>query len=113
MPWPKIPRIACLIGALMLAVAMPDALQPAASAQALNGGERAIKLAELYNGGMMFFEGGKYQECVAKLEEFLGMLTEEEKQKTPLTYLTLGEAYYRLGAEDNFNKAIAYWNEFL
>ena len=72
-----------------------------------------MKLANLYNSGMQFFEGGKYEECVKKLEEFLGMLTEEEKQKTPLTYLTLGESYFRMGKEDNWKKAISYWNEFM
>jgi tetratricopeptide (TPR) repeat protein len=102
-----------LIGTLVIVAAVPVTMVPQASGQTLNGGERAIKIAELYNAGMMFFEGGKYSECVAKLEEFLGMLTEDEKQKTQLTYLTLGEAYYRLGKEDNFNKAINYWTEFL
>ena len=72
-----------------------------------------MKLAQLYNGGLQFFEGGKYEECIKRLEEFLGLLTEEEKQKTPITFLTLGEAYFRLGKEDNFKKAIVYWNEFI
>ncbi len=74
---------------------------------------RAATLAELYNGGMQYFEGGKYPECIERLEKFLGMLTEDEKQRTPLTYLTLGEAYFRLGKDENFTKAIGYWMEFL
>ena len=83
------------------ALACAVALVPVRPAQAqLKPGadaSRAATLAELYNGGTMYFEGGKYPECIERLEKFLGMLTEEEKQKTPLTYLMLGEAYYRLG----------------
>jgi len=74
---------------------------------------RLMKMADSYNAGMMYFEGGKYSESVAKLEEFLKMLTEEEKQKTPLTYLTLGEACFRLGKDENLNKAIVHWTEFI
>jgi tetratricopeptide (TPR) repeat protein len=75
--------------------------------------QRRMLLSELNSGGMMFFEGGKYAECIEKLEKFLGMLSEEEKGKVPLIYLTLGEAFYRLGKEENFSKAISYWTEFL
>ena len=74
---------------------------------------RRMLLVDLHNGGMMFFEGGKYAECIEKLEKYLAELKEEEKQKAPMIYLTLGEAYFRLGQDENFTKAIAYWNEFL
>ena len=94
------------------ALACVIALSPTCPTQAQDATRPAV-LAALYNGGMMYFEGGKYPECIERLEKFLGMLTEEEKQKTPLTYLTLGEAYFRLGKEENFTKAISYWNEFL
>ncbi|MEO6787205.1 MAG: tetratricopeptide repeat protein, partial [Chthoniobacteraceae bacterium] len=98
------------------ALAFAIALSPTCPAQTVvpsKDSTRPMVLAELYNGGMMYFEGGKYPECIERLEKFLGMLTEEEKQKTPLTYLTLGEAYFRLGKEENFTKAIGYWTEFL
>jgi tetratricopeptide (TPR) repeat protein len=43
------------------------------------------------------------------------MLTEAEKQHevNKVTYLALGECYFRLGKEENYTKAIAYWNEFI
>ena len=75
---------------------------------------RAVKLAQLYNGGMQFFEGQKYQEAITRLEDFLGQLTPEEISKRPLVYLVLGECYYGLGGDVNFMKAIdSYWVEFI
>ena len=67
----------------------------------------------LHNKGLQFFEGGKYAECVEQLEKYLGMLTELEKQNAALIYLTLGEAYFRLGKDENYTKAITYWTEFM
>jgi tetratricopeptide (TPR) repeat protein len=108
---PAIIRLAAFVIAFATALSLtcPAQTPPAPAKEAT----RPMILAELYNGGMQYFEGGKYAESIERLEKFLGMLTEEEKQKTPLTYLTLGEAYFRLGKDDNFKKAIVYWTEFL
>lgn len=106
MPRPAIIRLAAFAVVFATALLLPSAAQNPPPT-------RPMILAELYNGGMMYFEGGKYSESIERLEKFLGMLTEEEKQKTPLTYLTLGEAYFRLGKDENFTKAISYWNDFL
>ncbi len=76
---------------------------------------RAVKLSQLKNGALQFFEGGKYSDAIKKAEEYLGMLDAAEKvrETEKVTYLLLAECYYRLGKEDNINKAISYWNEFL
>ena len=125
MPRFLLTRIIPLTVALLAPAASTFAQAPApgpASGAAVNGqlDSRAVKLSQLYNGGMQFFEGQKYDEAIQKLEEFLGMLTEEEKQKTPLTYLVLGECYYRKGtANSKVDKEVlekgiaAYWKEFI
>ena len=41
---------------------------------------RAKKMSDLFNGGLQYFEGLKYDEAIRRLEEYLGMLTESEKQ---------------------------------
>ncbi len=76
---------------------------------------RAMKLAKIRNLGMQYFEGGKYKEAVEKLEEYWGQLEEGEKQtlNSAFIVLAMGECYFRLGKEENINKAIAYWTEFL
>ncbi|MEQ1853387.1 MAG: tetratricopeptide repeat protein, partial [Chthoniobacteraceae bacterium] len=106
-------RLAAL--AMTIATALPLPCRGQAPASGLPGKEntRATTLALLYNSGMQYFEGGKFAECMAKLEEFMGMLTDAEKQQTPLTFLTLGEACFRVGKEDNFKKAVNYWTEFI
>jgi hypothetical protein len=47
--------------------------QAAAGVQGASGvglpDSRAVKLAQLYNGGMQFFEGQKYQEAITRLED--------------------------------------------
>lgn len=106
---------------LILMAATAVLLQAPAEGQAVSEAQtRAMKLSQLYNGGMMYFEGGlatgekeKFTTAISKFEEFLGMLTAEEKLKTPLTYLALAECWYRLGGEENIKKAIDLWKEFI
>jgi tetratricopeptide (TPR) repeat protein len=76
---------------------------------------RAQKLARLKNRGLQFFEGGKYAEATQQLEEFLRELTPEEKRQevNKVTYLVLAESYFRLKKEENFLKAINYWNTYI
>ena len=110
MPRPAIIRLAAFAVAFAAAVLLPcHAQTPTKPGEPT----RPMILSELYNGGMMYFEGGKYPESIERLEKFLGMLTDEEKGKSPLTYLTLGEAYFRLGKDENFTKGIGHWTEFL
>ncbi len=91
------------------------ALSPTCPAQApVSAAEtRAATLAALHNMGMQYFEGGKYTECIEQLEKYLGMLTDAEKVNSSVTHLTLGEAFFRLGKDENFTKAINYWSEFM
>jgi tetratricopeptide (TPR) repeat protein len=76
---------------------------------------RAMQIAQIKNGGLQYFEGGKWAEAIKKFEELLTLLTDAEKQAevNQVTYLALGECYFRLEKEENFNKAIGYWQEFL
>jgi tetratricopeptide (TPR) repeat protein len=76
---------------------------------------RAMILTRLKNAALQYFEGGKYPEAIKNMEEFLGMLTEPEKQQdvSKVCFLLLAESYLRLGKEDNQNKAITYWQEFM
>ena len=84
---------------------------------------RAKKMSDLFNGGLQYFEGLKYDEAIRRLEEYLGMLTESEKQglaSAQATFLVLGECYYRNGTvggkldKDLLQKAMeTYWNEFI
>lgn len=105
--------ILMLAGAPRIAAQVPGTPPVAPKGNPAEEKTRLMKMAEAYTAGLMYFEGGKYTESIAKLMEFLGMTTEEEKQKTPITFLTLGEAFFRLGKEDNLKKAIATWEEFL
>jgi tetratricopeptide (TPR) repeat protein len=76
---------------------------------------RAVKLSQVKNEGLLYFEGGKWAEAIKRFEEYLGILTEAEKQheSNKVTYLALGECYFRLEKDENYTKAIGYWNEFL
>src|SRR5262245_4017561 len=75
---------------------------------------RAVQLAKLKDGAQQYFQGGKYEEAIKRVEEDLGMLNSDEKFRDVerFTYLMVAECYYRLGKEDNFNKAISYWKIF-
>jgi len=113
---PQLTRALVLGSALMVAAPVyGQAPAPAGPAQGGALDSRAVKLSELKNGGLQYFEGGKWEEAIKRFEEFLGMLTEAEKQHevNKVTYLALGECYFRLGKEENYKKAIGYWNEFI
>ena len=114
---PSLVRISVLVAALSAGV-VPAIAQATGQVTAtpLSADSRVKKIAELKNGGLQYFEGQKWEEAIKRLEECLGMLTEAEKQNpltSPIFYLALGESYFRLGKEENWTKAIAYWNEFL
>lgn len=83
--------------------------------QAGNLDSRAVVLSKLKNLAQQYFEGGKYTEAIAKFQEYQAMLSPAEKilEVEKVTYLLLAECFFRLGKEDNFNKAITYWSEFL
>ena len=100
---------------LGLVIALPSPLEAQVAPAANQQDSRAVQLAKIRNLGMQYFEGGKFAEAVAKLEEYWNQLREDEKQQPPSAYvvLAMGECYYRQGKEENLNKAIAYWNEFL
>ena len=112
---PLMNRIFALCAASMLAVSA--IAQGPATGGTQQGGldSRAIKLSQLKNGALQYFEGGKYEEAIKKALEYQGMLIGDEKTRETekVTYLLLAECYYRLGQEENFNKAITYWSEFL
>ena len=100
---------------LVLAIVLA---QPAAAqiAPGVNQQDTLVVMrAKIRNLGMQYFEGGKWQEAIQKLEEWWGLLKEEEKQQEPNAFviLAIGECYFRLGKDDNLTKAIANWNEFL
>lgn len=112
------PRTNCLL-AICAAAALAGstwAQVPAAGGtQQGNLDSRAVKLSQLKNGALQYFEGGKYQEAISKAMEYLGQLTPDEKRRETekVTYLLLAECHYRLGGDDNFKKAIDFWNEYL
>lgn len=80
-------------------------------------------MSDLVNGGFQYFEGLKYDEAIRRLEEYLGMLTESEKQtleSSKMAILVLGECYYINGTsggkldKDLLKKAMeVYWMDFL
>lgn len=96
---------------------MPVIAQVPAQTQTQNGDldSRAKTIADLKNGGLMYFEGRKWEESIKKFKELLAILNEPEKQHivNQITYLTLGECYFQLGKEENLLLAIAQWQEFL
>ena len=100
---------------LGLALALPQPTVAQVVPGVTQQDSRAVMLAKIRNLGMQYFEGGKYQEAIQKLEEWWNQLQEAEKQQEPNAFviLAIGESYYRLGKEDNLNKAIGYWNEFM
>lgn len=122
-----------LLSRIILLIALAFALTASTFAQApatAAGGApltpeqiRARKMSDLVNGGLQYFEGLKYDEAIRRLEEYLGMLTEAEKQglaSSQVALLVLGECYYRNGTvggkldKDLLEKAMAtYWNEFI
>lgn len=101
--------------ALALAIVLAQPVSAQVAPGATQQDSRAVMLAKIRNLGMQYFEGGKWQEAIQKLEEWWNQLQEAEKQQEPNAFviLAIGESYYRLGKEDNLNKAIGYWNEFL
>ena len=109
------------ITAISLGLALALAQPICAQAQVIPPGgtvpeTRVMRLAKIRNLGMQYFEGGKFAEAIKQLESYWGELQEEEKQQAPSAFvvLALGECYYRLGKEENLNKAITWWtNEFL
>src|SRR5688572_5393014 len=92
-----LPELArCSFLAAVIALAAP-ALGQVPSPQLGVADQRAVKLSELKNGGLMYFQGGKWEEAISRFTEYLQMLTEAERQHPPtqMVYLALGESRFR------------------
>src|SRR5215207_6043459 len=105
------------VTAAALAVAAACFAQGDSAGQAKAGitDSRALRLSELKNSALQYFEGKKWAEAIKKFEEHLAMLTEPEKGQlvAQVVYLGLAECNFNLEKEEFYLKAIAYWQEFL
>jgi hypothetical protein len=90
--------------AAVLAVAAACFAQGDSAGQAKAGitDSRALRLAELKNAALQYFEGKKWAEAIKKFEEHLAMLTEPEKGQlvAQVVYLGLAECNFNLEKEE-------------
>ena len=114
MSLPKLVRVP--LCAAIIATAAPVFAQDSAG-QARQGvtDSRALRLSQVKNTALQYFEGGKWADSIAKWKELLEMLddAEERQEVSKVIFLALGECYFRLGGDENLTQAIFNWNEFL
>src|SRR5262245_21162266 len=106
-PMPRMNRFLVFLAILAMAASAFGQAPAPGGTQGGNLDSIAAKKSQLKTGAQQYFEGGKYDEAIKKMLEYLAMLTPDEKKQDSerVTYLILAESYYRLGKEDNLTQA--------